>query len=253
MFSHMLRATYLTNCRIEYNKKPGKPTVIKVVKDASIPRDDLYKSGTIHTGQGEPPNSQSRPTPRGRQVAGKPITKGKLLRPGGPGGGPSKLATRPATSRPVPQPTQQSFSQPKPATQQPLPIPVITTSQQRPIPQIPNFDTQSSNRLNRVNHSRNVSSSSVTRAPPPPPPPLAVKRDTYKALYAFAGQSENELTLQENEIIEVLSKEGNGKPLFPPHFPHSSSSTYPLTSIAQAGGLAKNSTDPPKAGPLPPI
>jgi hypothetical protein len=92
----------LTQSSIEYNKKPGKPAQVKVVKDATVPRDDLYKSSTIHTGPGEPPNSISKPTPKGKQIAAKPITKGKLLRPGGPGGGPSKLASRPAQPRPVP-------------------------------------------------------------------------------------------------------------------------------------------------------
>src|SRR4051794_4022003 len=95
---------------IEYNKKPGKPAVVKVVKDPNVPRDDLYKSGTIHTNQGEPPNSVSKPTPRGKQVTARPITKGKLLRPGGPNGGPSKLASRPAQSRAVPQPAAQADS-----------------------------------------------------------------------------------------------------------------------------------------------
>ncbi|KAJ4336454.1 class II myosin, partial [Ascochyta clinopodiicola] len=88
---------------INYNKKPGKPAQVKVIKDPSA-RVDLYKSGTVHTGQGEPPNSVSKPTPKGKQVAAKPITKGKLLRPGGPGGGPSKLASRPAQPRPMPAP-----------------------------------------------------------------------------------------------------------------------------------------------------
>ena len=71
---------------IEYNKKPGKPSIVKVVKDTQVPRDDLYKSGTIHVGPGEPGNSRSRPTPKGKQKAAKPVTQGKLLRPGGPGG-----------------------------------------------------------------------------------------------------------------------------------------------------------------------
>lgn len=52
----------------------------------------------------------------------------------------------------------------------------------------------------------------MNRAPRPPPPvaPPAAKKDTYKALYDFAGQSQNELTLSKDEIIEVLQKEGNG-------------------------------------------
>ncbi|KAG9382037.1 Myosin heavy chain [Pyrenophora tritici-repentis] len=64
---------------IEYNKKPGKPAQVKVIKDPAVARDDLYKSGTIHTGPGEPPNSVSKPTPKGKQIAAKPITKGKAF------------------------------------------------------------------------------------------------------------------------------------------------------------------------------
>ncbi|KAF2203736.1 hypothetical protein GQ43DRAFT_478776 [Delitschia confertaspora ATCC 74209] len=175
---------------IEFNKKPGKPAVVKVVKDPAVARDDLYKSGTIHTGPGEPPNSVSKPTPKGRQVAAKPITKGKLLRPGGPGGGPSKLASRPAQPKPQLQPTPVTSSQPRP-----VPQPVAALS-------------------NGTSHARNTSSSSV-RAPPPPPPappvaPPAPKEPTYRALYEFLGQSAGELSLKKDEVILVTQKEGNG-------------------------------------------
>lgn len=66
--------------------------------------------------------------------------------------------------------------------------------------------------VNGIGQSRTESSSSINRAPPPPPPaaPPVVKKDTYKALYDFAGQSQNELHLTKDEIIEVLQKEGNG-------------------------------------------
>ena len=239
----------LTIDSIEYNKKPGKPTVIKVVKDQSVQRDDLYKSGTIHTGQGEPPNSRSRPTPRPKQIAGKPITHGKLLRPGGPGGGPSKLASRPPASRPVPQPiprsTPHSIPPPNPqlishtiphaipqASTQPssLPTPQLVFPQQsmasrgRPIPQSANAHAIPV-RLpvpteNGIGHGQTDTSSSTNRAPPPPPPPpshaAAPKKDTYKAMYDFVGQTEGEQSIMKNEVIEVLQKAGNGNlPPFP--------------------------------------
>ncbi|EON64246.1 PLK protein kinase [Coniosporium apollinis CBS 100218] len=179
---------------IEYNKKPGKLAVVKVVKDPAVPRDDVYKSGTVHTGPGEPSNSVSRPTPRGRQVPGKPITKGKLLRPGGPV---SKLASRPAQSRPVPQPAP------------PRPIPQATpiAAQSRPVP-------QPVAALNGVNHSRNTSTASTASAhlPPPPPPaaPPAPKEPTYRALYDFNGQTSGELNIAKDEIIVIVQKENNG-------------------------------------------
>lgn len=188
---------------IEYNKKPGKPSTVKAIKDTTVPRDDLYKSGTIHVGSGEPPNSISRPTPKGKQKAGKPITSGKLLRPGGPGGGPSKLASRPAASRPVPQ----SRPLPGQTPSQARPVPQPAAVQSRPVP-------QSLPAVNGTSHGR---SDSAVRAPPPPPPaaPPAAKKDTYKALYDFGGQSANELTLQKDEFVEVVQKEGNGTSFHP--------------------------------------
>ncbi len=171
-------------------------------------RDDLYKSGTIHTSQGEPPNSVSRPTPKGKQKPGRAITSGKLLRPGGPGGGPSKLASRPAASRPVPQPmpSQSSQSQSRSTPSQPRPVPQPVAVQSRPVP-------QPLAAVNGFGHSRTESASSINRPAPPPPPPAAppaVRKDTYKALYDFAGQSENEFSLVKDELIEILKKEGNG-------------------------------------------
>lgn len=185
---------------IEYNKKPGKPSIVKVIKDNQVPRDDLYKSGTIHVGPGEPGTSKSRPTPKAKQKAAKAITSGKLLRPGGPGGAPSKLASRPAAARPTPQPIPSQPSQTSRSTPAaPRPVPAVTHQPQQPLASI-----------NGLGHARR---DSTGRAPPPPPPamaPPAAKKDVYKALYAFPGQSANELTLSENEIVEVLQKDGNG-------------------------------------------
>lgn len=162
-----------------------------MIKDPSVPRDDVYKSGTIHTGPGEPPNSKSKPTPRGRRVAAKPISKGKLLRPGGPG--------RPGGDRSRPQPQVPQYTEAGPATRPAYPEPQQVTL----APAIQH--------VNGTSHSRNHSTSSVAKAPPPPPPPIQ-KKDTYKALYAFTGQSSNELTIEKDEVIEVLQKESNGKP-----------------------------------------
>lgn len=191
---------------IEYNKKPGKSSLVKVIKDSTVPRDDLYKSGTIHTGQGEPPNSVSKRTPKGKPKAGKPITQGKLLRPGGPGGGPSKLASRPTAARPVPQPMPTQPSQPRPTPAQTSSLRSVSQTaavQPRPVP-------QPLAAVNGFSHGRSDSSG---RAPPPPPPaaPPAIKKDTYKALYEFSGQSENELHhITKDEIIEILQKADNG-------------------------------------------
>jgi myosin-1 len=189
-YSYLEMVLTTMSCRIEYNKKPGKPAMVKVVKDANVPRDDLYKSSTIHTGPGESPNSVSRPTPRGKQIAGKPITKGKLLRPGGPSGAPSKLASRPAQTRVSPQAAA------RPAAAQAKGFPQPTAA------------------LNGVSHAHNASASS-TRAPPPPPPmappPAASREPTYKAIYEFNGQTSGEMSVKKDEVVIITQKEDNGK------------------------------------------
>lgn len=182
---------------IEYNKKPGKPAVIKVVKDPAVPRDDIYKSGTIHTGQGEPPNSISRPTPKPRPVAGKAITRGKLLRPGGPGGQAGKLsqAARNTVARPLPG-----------ASAQPA-----AAAQSRIVPQ-PAMASISSQDPTGASASR-----SSARAPPPPPPtaPAAPREPLFRAMHDFNGQTATELSLTKNELVIVMQKEENGKHLHP--------------------------------------
>lgn len=178
--------TILTVHSFQYDKKPGKPATVQVMKDPAVPRDDLYKSGKIHTGPGEPPNSVSRPTPRGKQVAGRPITKGKLLRPGGPGGGPSKLASRPAQSRPTPSHANR----------------VGTT-----VPQ-----PKAASDLNGFTPARNTSAT-TNRLPPPPPPsqPPAPKEPTYRAMYDFQGQTSGEMSIKKDDIVIVEKKESNGQ------------------------------------------
>jgi myosin-1 len=51
------------------------------------------------------------------------------------------------------------------------------------------------------------------RAPPPPPPAAAPapKKPTAKALYDFNSQQSNELSIKAGEIVQIVSKEGNGK------------------------------------------
>ena len=178
---------------ISYNKKPGKLAQVKAMRDPAVPRDDSYKSGTIHVGPGEPPNSVSRPTPRAKAVI-RPITTGKLLRPGGPGGRPSKTTARPrpapAAARPIPKA---------------MPVAAKTAPQMNGIP----------------SHGRNESGSSTNRGPPPPPPPPAAPpaaasgKPQAKVKYDFNSPNTNELSVSTGEIVEILQKETNGKLLFP--------------------------------------
>ncbi|KAK4229718.1 putative myosin-5 [Podospora fimiseda] len=179
---------------IEYAKKPGKMQVIKVLKDAPT-AVDFYKSGVVHTQQGEPANSRSRPTPKGKPIPPKPITKGKLIRPGGPGGRP--LRNPPANRKPVPRP---GASATPAATSRPVPTP-------RPVPQPPQAATTT-----LPSHTRQLSNTSAVRAPPPPPPaaPPVKPKIQAKVLYDFAASKENELSIKKGEIIEIVQKENNG-------------------------------------------
>ncbi|KAK3383052.1 P-loop containing nucleoside triphosphate hydrolase protein [Lasiosphaeria ovina] len=177
---------------IEYAKKPGKMQLVKVLKDAPTPVD-FYKSGAVHTQQGEPPNSGSRPMPRAKPVPPRPITRGKLIKPGGPGGRPSRVPNnrtpqaRPSanSSRPVPQPPRAAVAAaPQPAAALRLPV-----------------------------HTRQQSNTSAARVPPPPPPPAAPAakpKIMAKVLYDFAGQKENELSIKTGQLIEIVQKETNG-------------------------------------------
>lgn len=205
-FTHLTNVLRGVNLKIgdtiEYNKKPGKIAVVKVVKDTAVPRDDVYKSGTIRTGPGEPASSASKPTPRGKQVAAKPVTKGKLIRPGAPGGRPSKLASAAAKPRPTPQPQPLPQTSPQPAAARPTPQP-------RPVPQpVANVASESA-------HKRTDSSGSgrSVKSPPPPPPanPPAPRKPMAKVLYSFSSGHSNELSITAGEIVQVISKEGNGK------------------------------------------
>lgn len=187
--------------------------MVKAVKDPQAGNADSYKSSTIHTSAGEPASSVSKPTPRGKQVAARPVTKGKLLRPGGPGGGPSKLSAAARKPPPAAQPLPQSM--PKPAAAQPriVPQPVAAAA---------------------AAHTRNDSSGSV-RAPPPPPPsaPPASKKPTAKVLYDFNSDRPNELSIRTGEIVQIVSKEGNGTFSF-----RSFQEKNRYSNKSQAGGYA---------------
>jgi myosin-1 len=190
---------------IEYAKKPGKLHNIKVIKDSTI-HDDFYKSGAIHTQQGELPNSVSRPLPKGKPIAPKPFTKGKLIRPGGPGGRPSRFSQTVRKTQPIAH--------------------AHAASTVRSLPQNP---ISASIPSHTHTHTRNQSSTSSARPVPPPPPatpPAKAKEPHYRAIYDFIGQSANELSMKKDDLVTILQKEDNGndylpyptfRPIAPPH------------------------------------
>ena len=212
----------LINHRVEYNKKPGKPSVVKAIKDPSVQRDDFYKSGAIHTGPGEPPNSISRKTPKPKPGQAKAITKGKLIRPGGPGRKPAKSATRgknsgaaeirsiptrpPVSSRPearaVPDVVQPHHSHPQaPARSTPHADVTQHESIQQPLAAV-----------NGISHMQNKSSRKPAAPPLPPTAPTAPppSKLLYKALYDFrpsGAAGEIEGGVNAGETVEALSEQ----------------------------------------------
>lgn len=192
---------------IEYAKKPGKMQLVKVLKDSPTPAD-FYKSHAIHTQPGEPPNSVSRPTPKGKPVPPRPITRGKLIRPGGPNGRPARnvharAQPRPgaASGRTVPQaPMAASHAR---AAQQHVPATAAASG----------FALPSHTRPQPHAHAHTASASS--RAPPPPPPAAPAKpKIMAKVLYDFEGQKSNEMTIRVGQVIEIEQKADNGKHLY---------------------------------------
>lgn len=190
MLTHMQRAmpggfNLKIGEMIEYAKKPGKMQIVKVLKDSQ--QDvDFYKSGAIHTQPGESPSSVSRPMPRANPIPPRPITRGKLIKPGGPGGRPSRLTgSRPNATRSGPVAVQTPRPVPIPSvvqTPRPIPTPAAVHTT-RPVPTPAAIH-------NIPSHTRNKSSTSSTRAPPPPPPPAppAKPKVMAKVLYDFASQ-----------------------------------------------------------------
>lgn len=200
---------------IEYAKKPGKMQQVKVLKDSQH-STDYYKSGAIHTRQGESPTSRSKPTPKGKPVPPRPITKGKLIKPGGPGGRPSKLTGnrghKPASNgtRSVPQPpavlaqaTAAASGTASSAASGVSPSNSATANRTVPIP----------GKFQSHGHHAAAAAAAAERAPPPPPPAAAPAKPKVmaKVLYDFAGQRENELSIRAGDMIEIVQKENNGR------------------------------------------
>ncbi|CAB4474879.1 hypothetical protein RhiirA5_351135 [Rhizophagus irregularis] len=165
--------------QIEYCKKLNKTATLKVVKDESIKKNDVYKSHTISVSSGEPADSLSDPPCPKKEPPPRPITSGKLLKPGGP----KKKVT---ASKPIKKPP-----------------PVIT----------PDPDTAATTNYKRT------STGPGKGVPPPPPPPAPQKppsppppptNPTFKAVYDFLTEDTGELPFKSGDTLEILQKDDNG-------------------------------------------
>ncbi|TDL28109.1 hypothetical protein BD410DRAFT_739578 [Rickenella mellea] len=170
---------------IDYAKKKDKRTQIKVIRDETVPRNDVYKSHTIHVPSGEPPTSKSRPPAKRKPGVVRPITQGKLLRKGGP-------------DKPV------AASRPRPQAQ---PIPGKTATPPVSI-QKPAVATVQKPTASAAGSGRSVPPPPVRQAAPPPPPE-GPDVPMYKAKFQFDGQ-EGEMSMKKDDLVELVEKDDNG-------------------------------------------
>lgn len=159
--------------QLEYSKGKDKKGHVTFKKDETIQKGDVYKSSTVSVPSGESATSVSKPPARRKPGVVRPITQGKLLRPGVP-------------SNPNRRPKAQALprSQPKPAASLPSGSnPVATPTPKR---------------------------TSVAPPPPRPPPSSEPEKPMYRVLYDFATEQEGELSVSEGDTVEVTAKEDNG-------------------------------------------
>lgn len=227
---------------IDYAKKSSKMNTVKFVRDESVMRDDLYKSGTVHVPTGEPANSLSKPFPRKKGMSAAPVSRTRA--PAAPRAKqanrvPVSAASTPA-NRSVPQASMRqpdattevpSQFVPKPVSQQQYQQPVASQNQQSFVPVAANTysmpSSTSGDQLAPALQRTTISSSqapvatqhrktvSTGRAPPPPPPPppapkSAPAKPYYVALYDFNGQTAGELSFSVGDVIDITQKETNG-------------------------------------------
>lgn len=173
---------------LEFSKKKDKKSNITFKKDETVQKDDVYKSSTVSVCTGEPASSQSRPPAKKKPGIVRPITGGKLLRPGGPSNANNKPKPRavPRTTKAVALPSGNSSSAGTPS------IPAASTS------------TPTSSRAAPPQPKR------ASVAPPPRPPPQVSATPKYKALFAFETDENGEMALVKDELVEVSQKDDNG-------------------------------------------
>ncbi|KAE8228548.1 hypothetical protein CF326_g6515 [Tilletia indica] len=186
---------------LEYTKKKEKKAHIVFKKDETVPRDDVYKSSTVLVPTGEPAGSLSRPPARRKPGVVRPVTSGRLIRPGGP----SAARPRPTNSTPR--------AIPKPAQKLPSGMPSAATSG---MPAASN-GVSAGAAAARIGAGAGAKAAAaagpgrVPSAPPAPPaPPAAPSVPMHKALYAYATSNDGEMALVEGELVEVVTKENNG-------------------------------------------
>lgn len=194
---------------IDYAKKAGKMTTVKFVKDETVRRDDVYKSGTVHVPTGEPANSLSAPYPRKKEYTG-----GSASRSTGRSA-PKQSRTTTASAR---RPVQNSATPVAPVVSTPViqsnghaASAAAAAMNARPMN---GNDLSPALSRTKIVPSTGAKATSNGRAPPPPPPPPAAKaaplKPIYVAMYDFQGQTSGELSFSAGDVIDITQKETNG-------------------------------------------
>ncbi|KAG7806260.1 hypothetical protein KL921_004988 [Ogataea angusta] len=205
---------------ITYNKKPGKPHVVKFQADSTSPKHgDSYKSGTVKVAAGLPASSTSRQKPKGRPILsnGNAIADYKRTV-----GNTAPVAHVPnqatAAAMAAYHPSQPSAAKPpvnrKPVNRKPAPAvnkPKPAPPQSRPTHVEPARAPQAA--AQPVQRANSNQASHVPPPPPPPPPATAAepKWPTFKAAYDFPGSgSSSEFPVTKDTVMYILQDQGAG-------------------------------------------
>lgn len=223
---------------IQYNKKPGKLATVKVQKDETIRRDDLYKSGVIRVATGMPANSVSKATPANAK-SGSYVPRARPAPRQAPAAKrtpPAPPAAQPLPGQSTPASAHNPYIQQQPAVQQ---NPYAAQASQQAVAAAssayspaqvqaqPQARTQTRTQVQPpVQASRPVSSHQNNvpvqqkpvvakhKAPrPPPPPPVAAPppaEPSYKALYDFVSNESNQLSIRKGEVVLMVNQGHDG-------------------------------------------
>ncbi|KAH3667343.1 hypothetical protein OGAPHI_002992 [Ogataea philodendri] len=192
---------------VTYNKKPGKPHVVKFQADSTAARNgDSYKSGTVKVAAGLPSSSRSRQKPKGRSILtnANAIANYKrsvanttsVAQVSSQASAAAAAAYHPGAKPPVNR---------KPVNRKPAPVPAVNKPKPAP-PQSRQAKPEP------VAVAQPVAAAQVP-PPPPPPPPAAAKPKwpTFKAAYDFPGSgSASEFPVTKDTIMYILQDQGAG-------------------------------------------